>query len=113
MNEVRAKFGKDVTVLFKPLRDSAIACQGILEARDCDAVIVWEGPYDLEPKKRYAGTLRWMSGANRHPTLADQVPIPPYRCSIETGLVRCRISMLRAIMKALTVHFHSQAAAHM
>lgn len=116
MNEVIAKFGDSVAVRFRPLRDSAIACQNVRDARDCDAVIVRVGPYVMEPARRLAGSLEWMSGAKRHPTLVEKrplPPLPPYRCWITTGLLRCRVSMVMPFVNALTLHFHSQAAGHM
>lgn len=113
MTEARVKFGDSVTVRFRPLRDSAIACRNVAEARDCDAVIVREGPFSEE---RIAGMLTWMPGANRHPTLNERRPKPPsgpHTCPIMTGLMRCRVSMKATIIKELVVHFHFPAAAHL
>ena len=113
MNEADAKFGDSITVRFEPLGDSAIGCQSITDARDCDVVIVREGPHETD-SSRFAVRLEWMLGANRHPTLEEKRPISqPLRCRTDSGLRRCRISMRSAIMNALTEHFHSPAAGHM
>ena len=114
MNQAEIKFGDSMAVRFKPLRDSADGCQTITDARDCDVVILREGPHKTD-SSRFALSLEWMCGANRHPTLDETRPIPPHslRCSNDTGLSRCRLSMRNAIIRQLTEHFHSPAAGHM